>query len=267
MKIAFSTLGCPGWKWEEIYATAKDMKLDGIEIRGIGNQISAAQSKLFSPENVNNTLRSLGSLKISLFATSVALGEDCDDEQMLKEAREHVDIAARTACGFIRVMISSKPEPTEVDYCKAVRLYDQICQYALTKGVTPLIETNGILAQSSKMLQFMEDTKNENKGILWDIHHPYRCFGETPEYTVSVLGEYIKYIHVKDSKIEDGKLKYKMMGYGDVPVESALKELKKIGYDGYVTLEWVKRWNPDLEDAGIVFSHFANYIKYLLGRI
>lgn len=41
MKFAFSTLGCPNWSWNEIFATAKDMKIDGIEIRGVGSEMYA----------------------------------------------------------------------------------------------------------------------------------------------------------------------------------------------------------------------------------
>ena len=41
MKLAFSTLGCPNWQWREIFATAKDLGVDGIEIRGIENEMYA----------------------------------------------------------------------------------------------------------------------------------------------------------------------------------------------------------------------------------
>ena len=41
MKLAFSTLGCPNWPWREIYAAAKDLQVDGIEIRGIENEMYA----------------------------------------------------------------------------------------------------------------------------------------------------------------------------------------------------------------------------------
>ena len=51
------------------------------------------------------------------------------------------------------------------------------------------------------------------------------------------------------------------MGEGDLPVYEMLDALKDIGYDGYVSLEWVKRWAPDLTDAGIVFPHFAQYMS------
>ena len=40
-----------------------------------------------------------------------------------------------------------------------------------------------------------------------------------------------------------------------------------MSYDGTVSLEWVKRWNPDLEEPGIVFAHFMSYITFLMGRL
>ncbi len=33
-----------------------------------------------------------------------------------------------------------------------------------------------------------------------------------------------------------------MRGEGDLPVYALLDALKDSGYDGYVSLEWVKRW-------------------------
>ena len=56
MKVAFSTLGCPGWSWDEIFATAKDLGLDGIEIRGVDNQMFAPEIKVFKEENIPATL-------------------------------------------------------------------------------------------------------------------------------------------------------------------------------------------------------------------
>ena len=50
MKLAFSTLGCPGWSFEEIFATAKDLGMDGIEIRGIGTEMYAPKAAPFAPQ-------------------------------------------------------------------------------------------------------------------------------------------------------------------------------------------------------------------------
>lgn len=41
MKLSLSTLGCPGWSWNEIFATAKDLGMNGIEVRGVANEMFA----------------------------------------------------------------------------------------------------------------------------------------------------------------------------------------------------------------------------------
>jgi fatty-acyl-CoA synthase len=127
--------------------------------------------------------------------------------------------------------------------------------------VTILVETNGILADSSKMSWLMNKAGRDNVAVLWDIHHPYRYAGEAVEKTYSELKKHIRYIHIKDSIMENGKAKYKMLGYGDVPVVKTLSLLQQGGYDGYVSLEWVKRWCLELEEPGVVFSHFVNWIR------
>ena len=81
---------------------------------------------------------------------------------------------------------------------------------------------------------------------MWDIHHPYRYFGEDPKTTVENLGSYIRHVHAKDSVVENGRIVYKMMGEGDLPVYDMLDALTAIDFDGFVSLEWVKRWMPCL---------------------
>ena len=69
---------------------------------------------------------------------------------------------------------------------------------------------------------------------------------------------------MKDSAEEDGKICYKMMGEGDLPIHEAMLALQSINYEGYISLEWVKRWASDLSDAGVVFPQFENYMnKYI----
>jgi len=59
MKICFSTLGCPDFTWTEIYSMAKDFGFDGIEVRGLGNEIITIRAKPFAPENVAATAEKL----------------------------------------------------------------------------------------------------------------------------------------------------------------------------------------------------------------
>ena len=57
MKLAFSTLACPNFSWPEIYSMAKDIGFDGIEIRGLGNDIFAVKSPPFTEEQLPETLK------------------------------------------------------------------------------------------------------------------------------------------------------------------------------------------------------------------
>ena len=261
MKFAFSTLGCPDWTFNEIISTAVDLGFDGVEIRGIENEVFAPFAKPFLGANIDKTIEFLKEkhTDISMLSTGVVLGKDRN--AAISEATAYIDLADKLKVKFIRVMITDKPYPENTDIALAEGTYKEICRYAKSKNVTPLIETNGILSDSKVMKEFIENTNCENGGVLWDIHHPYRYFNETLEQTFENIGKYVKYVHVKDSVMNNDKVQYKMIGQGDVPVLGAIKLLKEKGYDSYVTLEWVKRWCPELEEAGIVFSRFSNFFK------
>ena len=269
MKLAFSTIGCPEWSWNEIMEAAIDMRIDGIEIRGVEDELNALRIGVFQDENKEKTLHGLKSrdIEIPMMATSICLGQLVDGGVDMEEARQAVDFAAKIGIPFIRTLISLPPQPEAVDELAAQRRYQQLCQYAKGKNICVLIETNGILADSSKMARFLEGADPASSGVLWDIHHPYRFFHETPAQTYKTLGDKIKYVHVKDSAMVQGKVEYRMMGFGDVPVFDAVKILHQNGYSGYITLEWVKRWHPTLREPDVVFYHFQSYMETLLTEI
>ena len=47
----------------------------------------------------------------------------------------------------------------------------------------------------------------------------------------------------------------------DLPIDAMMRALRSINYEGYVSLEWLKRYGPDLSDPGIVFPHYANFMN------
>lgn len=269
MKLAFSTLGCPGWTWKEIFATAKDMGMEGIEIRGIENEIYAPNIRIFDEKHREGTLAKLkdADMVLTQLTSGASLGFAAERQAARQEVEDYIQMAALLGVPYVRVMISPRPEPEDADIFQAKEMFLSLCQKAKEQGVMLLIETNGMLSDSNVMAKFMEGTDPEAAGVLWDLHHPYRYCGESPEYTFGNIGRYVKNVHVKDSVMKDGAVEYRMMGYGDVPVFDALKVLQNGGYKGFVTLEWVKRWNPDLQEPGIVFYHYNSYMRHLLGQL
>lgn len=263
MKLAFSTLGCPDWSFDEIFAAAKDLGFDGIEIRGVENELYAPAVKAFSGAALAKTLERLKGARISvpILTSGACIGGEQEEHSAFSEIAAYMDLAGSLGTSFVRVMVSAKPQQEPCDLALAARLYEKACRRGEQAGVTPLLETNGFFCDTAGLRKFMDRIPSENKGVLWDVHHPYRFHGEKPEQTASNLEGLIRHVHLKDSVLQDGKVSYRMMGSGDIPVSEALSSLKKMGYDGHLSLEWVKRWYPELQEAGIVFAHYVNYMN------
>jgi len=270
MKISFSTLACPDFSWTDIYSMAKDLGFHGIEVRGIGDETNALKTKPFSAEKVDKTAEKLRSLKLEIpcLSTGCCLKFTDKREENLAEISAHADLAAKLNTPYIRILADLTPAPEgEVDDSFIAEVLKEAAAVAEAKNVTLLVETNGVYSDTKRLKNLLDTVNSPAVAALWDMHHPYRYMGETGEETVANLGDYIKFIHVKDSEIVDGKLTYKLMGEGDMPLHEMLSALQKIGYDGYISLEWVKRWSRDLYAAGIVFPQFARYMKpYLMAK-
>ena len=252
MKLSFSTLGCPGWTVEEMIAAAADLGYAGVEFRAIG---AAAEN-----EKIIKKLAAKGA-KIACLATDALLHET--DEANMELAKDYIMLAGELDVPYIRVLGDTAPAPgpgtVNLDLVQ-----DRLCALAplaAASGVTLLVESNGVLAESARLRALIEAVGSEAVQVLWDLHHPARYFNETPAQTYAQIGLYVKHVHLKDAKMENGVLTYKMLGYGDLPVKEAMALLGQGGYDGFYSLEWTKRWNRELEDAGIVFAQFVKAMQ------
>ena len=263
MRISFSTLGCPDFSWVDIYTMAKDFKFDGIEIRGLGENIYAVSAPPFTAGQIDKTIAKLASLHLSIpcLSTGRSLKFQDEREQVVNEIGEYLRLAEKLSAPYIRLLADlDGPVTGEVDDDYVAEVLLQLADMAKGTGVTLLCETNGVYADTRRLRALLDKVNRPEIAALWDMHHPYRYFGEAPQTTVDNLGGYIRHVHTKDSVMVDGKVQYRMMGEGDLPITEMLDALASIGYEGYVSLEWVKRWAPDLTDPGIVFPQFAHYM-------
>jgi sugar phosphate isomerase/epimerase len=267
MKISFSTLGCPDWTWKEIIATAKDFGYDGIEVRGIAKEMYVPNIKEFSEENIMETKEKLSNLNLEISClTSASYIQK--SEKYIDEAKEYIDKAVELSVPYVRVLGDSEPYPEDnVDEERVKNALIKLGKYAENKPVIVLIETNGVWANSKKLSYLLNDVDSSKIGVIWDIHHPYRFMQESMEETYDNLKGYIKHIHIKDSIVSDNNIVYKMMGEGDIPIVECLKLLKDDNYSGFISLEWVKRWYKNLEEPGVVFLEFVNYIKDIWNKL
>lgn len=264
MKLAFSTLGCPDFSWKDIYSMAKDIGFDGIEIRGLGKEIFAVQAHPFIESQLTHTVKKLSELglEIPCLSSGCCLKFTENTEKNFRQIVQYIDLASKLDTPYIRILGDLEPQPDgEVDDQVVLAALRDLIPVAEEKGVTLLLETNGVYSDTARLSKLLNQVASDAVAALWDMHHSYRFAGEKPEQTVQNLGAYIKYVHIKDSVMEKGITRYRMMGEGDLPIYDMMMALRSINYEGYISLEWVKRWAPDLDNAGVVFPNFANYMS------
>ncbi|MDR3364555.1 MAG: AMP-binding protein [Clostridiales Family XIII bacterium] len=269
MKLAFSTLGCPDFGWSDIYSMAKDIGFDGIEVRGLGKQVSFGKDKPFTPEALPQTIEKLSalSLEISCLSSGCVLRERGIIEENISGLTSYIELAARLNAPFVRALGDRAIAPDgDVDDGAVAEALRRILPACERHGVTLLLETNGVYSDTARLARVLAEAGSDHAAALWDFHHTVRYGAETPEQTVQNLGAHIKYVHAKDSLMKDGAPEYRFMGEGDLPIAAVMMALNSVNYDGYICLEWVKKWAPQLSDAGIVFPHFYNYMAADIGR-
>ena len=147
MKIAFSTLGCPDFDWSDIYSMAKDLGFDGIEIRGLGKDIFAVKAQPFTEAELPNTIRKLKELRLEIpcLSSGCCLKFTEKAEQNHDEIVQYIELASKLGTPYIRILADLEPQPDgEVDDEAVLAALRRLIPIAEEKGVTLLIETNGV---------------------------------------------------------------------------------------------------------------------------
>ncbi len=269
MKFSFSTLACPEWTWPQIFSAARDLGFDGIELRGIAAHVDLPRMTIFAPEHIEETKGELDrlSLEIPLLATGAFLGSREKQKSAVKEVKEYMALAEKLGTPYLRILGDIAPEPGQVDQDILSENLEELLPIAAERGRMLLIETNGIFADSNVLASLIEKMNHKALGVLWDIHHPYRYFYEPVAETFRRLSPHIRHVHMKDSVMEGDKVVYKMFGRGDIPLKEAMTLLYEASFDGYLSLEWVKRWCADLEAPGISLPHYITVARSMLNKI
>lgn len=238
MKLSFSTNNFEK-DIMSFFKMAKEYKFSGVEIH------SAYE---VNSKNLSDVYHKLIEYKIKIPCIDVASDISKDSENAQKEIKAAFDTASRLKVKYLRLKSDGDGRT----------FIEKNLPEAEEKNITLLIETVGEYADTKKLRETLEYFASDNLGALWDVHYPYRFFGESAEDTVTNLGAYIKHIHIKDSV---SKNEYCLMGEGDMPVDEFIDALKSINYDGFVSLEWDPKWNDEINSADIIYPHFENYMS------
>lgn len=114
---------------------------------------------------------------------------------------------------------------------------NQVLDTAEKEKVTLLIEPEPdlLIENSEQFDNFIKNFDSESVGLNLDIGH-FFCVGEDPSEVIHKLSEYIRHVHLEDISAERLH-NHLILGEGAIDISSALKSLKDIGYDGFITVE------------------------------
>lgn len=70
MKLSFSTVGCPEWMLNEVLAAASDFGYDGVEIRGLGEDIFLPKAPCFGPKRLATSLKEIAAANVEISCLS-----------------------------------------------------------------------------------------------------------------------------------------------------------------------------------------------------
>jgi sugar phosphate isomerase/epimerase len=271
LPIGFSTLGTPKWDWIQTLDFAAAHGFAAVELRGIKETMDLSQRPEFQPARLAQTRRELSDrgLVVPCLGASINMHEQ-DAAKLasaMAETRRFIDLASAMGTPYVRVFGNNWVKGMSRDAVLAyvAKNFRELGEYARPRNVTVILESHGDFVESKTLLELMRLADSPGVALLWDAHHTF-VGGESPETTVAQLGRYIRHTHLKDSVPAGTDRKYVLTGAGEVPVRRQVEALARIGYTGFYSFEWEKRWHPEIEEPEVSIPQYASVMAdYLRG--
>ena len=130
----------------------------------------------------------------------------------------------------------------------------EVTKYAEQCGVKTMTENHGYFSQDAARVEKLINTvAHDNFGALVDLGN-FMCADEDPTLSVSIMAPYAFHVHAKDFHWQSGMdvnpgagwfqtragnyLRGAIIGHGEAKIYQSIQTLKKVGYNGYVTVEF-----------------------------
>ena len=265
-RLAFSTLACPGWTLPEVINAARRYGYDGVELRLIDGEVIDPAMPAAERERVGRLFAEAG-LPIVCVGTSIRLAEAADPAAAEAALRGSIALAHAWRAPLVRVFGGGRPpeKPAEGVIAAVAAALSRIAPDAERLGVAVALETHDAFSSAAAVAAVLRRVPSPAVGALWDLHHPFRM-GEGPERVMDLLGGRVLHVHVKDARRGGNGWRLVLLGEGEVPVARSLEVLRARGYRGWLTVEWEKKWHPDIADPAVALPQHIACLRAWLPR-
>jgi sugar phosphate isomerase/epimerase len=130
-------------------------------------------------------------------------------------------------------------------------------------GVAIGLETHDSFSSAAVVAEVLAMVDSPCVGAVWDSHHPYRM-GESPSEVYDLIGQRVLLAQVKDARRAPERAdgwQLTLLGQGEVPVREMLDLLNRGGYQGWISVEWEKRWHAEIEEPELALPQHIELLR------
>jgi sugar phosphate isomerase/epimerase len=259
--LAFSTLACPAWSLEHALAAATRYGYGGVELRLIDDEA-------ITPALVESNLSRLAAAAASSGARICALGTSVwlalDGPGWRDDFRRYCASASTLEIPVVRVWGGRYSPPTTLSEAasQVAERLDAAAGIAAAAGVRVALATHDHFCSLDAVQAVFSRVADPTVGLVWDVGSTYTTAGSTPEQVWEALGERIVQVHVRDSlRGLGGAWAPVLLGDGEVPVADALGLLRRVGFRGWISVNWPSL--PGLPEPEIALPRYAKRLQEL----
>jgi sugar phosphate isomerase/epimerase len=259
--IAFSTLAFPDATLATATSLGRIWGYDGVELRLIDGELIDPWMSGADRAAVKHTVAA-ACLPIVAVDSSVRLTGD----EPATELRAFLQLATDWEAPLVRVFGGALPdgEPhRQATLARAAQVLEASVPTAERLGVAIGVETHDSFSASSVVAELLAMVPSGVVGAVWDSHHPYRM-GQQPAEVWSDIGRRTLLAQVKDARRDappqDG-WQLVLLGKGEVPVREMLELLNLGGYPGWISVEWEKRWHPEIDEPEVALPQHLSVLR------
>jgi len=262
--LAWSTLGSPGWTFEHTVAEAARAGYRALEVRMLDGEIIPVDLSQERRKQMKAVLQQ-HNLEILGLGLSTRFSDPDPAERManLDRLRGYLALANDLAVPMVRTFGGNVAAGATLD-----QTIDWVAQgligaisTAEAQGVTIVLETHDAFCRGAEVARVLAQVNSPYVAAVWDVHHPYRM-GESIDDTWRLIGPRVKHVHIKDGRKQaDGEWQLVLLGEGELPCRQVIELLRAQGYEGYLSVEWEKKWHPEIEEPEVAMPHHAQVLR------
>jgi sugar phosphate isomerase/epimerase len=268
MKLAFVTLGCPAWTVPQIVENARSMGFDGVDLRGVAGEHIGPDEAPESRARIRGLFAEAGVepgciMGYSAFTVDDEAKRRADAEGIVKL----LGVARDIGCPMVRVFggqLGGVDRATGLR--RVVACLRQVAAHAGRLGVRLALETHDDWCTGRDAMSVVEGVGSPALGVCWDLGNGHLL--EPMRATFDAVKGSVIAVHVKDLRPDGaGRMHSCLPGEGVIDLAGAVRLLRGIGYAGYLSFEWEKKWEPAIAEPEVAFPHYVRVMRGRLGNV